>query len=157
LEVPFTLREVETSEEDEDGEAITTRVVDWQHGAAAVSSPPKDPWQQSRQQSQRLVALRLKRVLMAELAERGIDLPTGPNGPTVRMVDQEIVRGKFYDRTRAPDGTLKQKTEFKRQQLHRAISWAEEHELIESREVAGITYLWLTRPEPSERDTSNEF
>jgi hypothetical protein len=129
-------------------------VVDWQAGfVPPVSSAPKDQWGQSRQHSQRLVALRLKRVLMAELAERGIDLPIAPNGPTVRMVDQEFVREKFYDRTRAPDGTPEQKAAFKRQQFHRATGWAEEHELIESREVKGITYFWLTRPEPSERDS----
>jgi hypothetical protein len=156
-EVSFTLREVESGEPDEDGESITTRVVDWQAGPAAAPSTPKDPWGQSRQHSQRVVALRLKRVLMSVLAEHGVDLPIATNGPTVRMVDQEIVREKFYDRTRAPDGTPEQKTSFKRQQFHRAINWAEEHELIESREIKETTYFWLTRPEPSERDTSNDF
>ena len=158
MEYPFTLREVESTEQDEDGESTTTLVVDWQAGATvAAASPPKDPWGQSRQHSQRLVALRLKRVLMSELAEHGVDLPIGANGPTVRMVDQEIVRNKFYDRTRATDGTPEQKTAFKRQQFHRAINWAEEHELIESREVKGITYFWLTRPASSERDTSDDL
>ena len=42
--------------------------------------------------------LRLKRVLMAELAERGVDRPVGPDGPTVRMIDQEIVREQFLYR-----------------------------------------------------------
>jgi hypothetical protein len=153
LEVPFTLREVETSEEDEDGESITTRVVDWQTGpTTAASSSPKDPWRQSRQHSQRVVALRLKRALMSVLAEHGVDLAIAPNGPIVRMVDQEIAREKFYDKTRAPDGTPEQKAWFRQKQFRRAVDWAEEHELIESQEHGEITYLWLSRPEPSQAD-----
>src|SRR5262249_7149845 len=153
MEFPFTLREVESTEEDEDGESTTTLVVDWQSGATiAAASPPKDPWRQSRQHSQRVVALRLKRVLMSVLAEHGVDLPIASNGPTVRMVDQEIAREQFYDRTRAPDGTPQQKAEFRQKQFRRAVDWAEEHELIESREQGGVTYLWLSRPEPADPD-----
>ena len=47
---------------------------------------------QCRRQDQRTAVLRLKRVLMTILAEQGVDLPIGPDGPVVRMVDQEIVR-----------------------------------------------------------------
>jgi len=158
MEFPFTLREVESGEPDEDGESTTTRVVDWQTGpATAAPSSPKDPWRQSRQHSQRVVALRLKRVLMSVLAEHGVDLPIATNGPIVRMVDQEIAREKFYDKTRAPDGTAQQKAEFRKKQFRRAVDWAEEHELIESQEQGDVTYLWLARPEPAERDTSNDF
>jgi hypothetical protein len=158
-EVSFTLREVESGEPDEDGESITTRVVDWQvgSGAAAAPSTPKDPWRQSRQHSQRVVALRLKRVLMSVLAEHGVDLPIAANGPIVRMVDQEIAREKFYDKTRAPDGTSQQKAEFRQKQFRRAVDWAEEHELIESQERDDVTYLWLARPEPADPDSSGDL
>ena len=153
MEFPFTLREVESGEPDEDGESTTTRVVDWQTGpATAAPSSPKDPWRQSRQHSQRVVALRLKRVLMSVLAEHGVDLPIATNGPIVRMVDQEIAREKFYDKTRAPDGTPEQKAWFRQKQFRRAVDWAEEHELIESQEQGNVTYLWLSRPEPSQGD-----
>jgi hypothetical protein len=153
MEYPFTLREVEGEEPDEDGEPVTTRVVDWQTGPASVApSSPKDPWRQSRQHSQRVVALRLKRAVMTVLAEHGVDLPIAPNGPTVRMVDQEIVREKFYARTRAPDGTPDQKASFRQKQFRRAVDWAEENELIDSQEIKEITYLWLVRPEPSDED-----
>src|SRR5262249_26014491 len=152
-EFPFTLREVEGEELDEDGESITTRVVDWQAGPASVApSSPKDPWRQSRQHSQRVVALRLKRAVMRVPAEHGVDLPISTNGPVVRMVDQEIVREKFYARTRAPDGTPDQKASFRQKQFRRAVDWAEENELIDSQEIEGITYLWLVRPEPSDED-----
>ena len=94
---------------------------------------------------------------MSVLAEHGVDLPIATNGPIVRMVDQEIAREKFYDKTRAPDGTAHQKAEFRKKQFRRAVDWAEEHELIESQEQGDVTYLWLARPEPAERDTSNDF
>jgi hypothetical protein len=112
-------------------------------GTTQAASPPKDPWRQSRQHSQRVIALRLKRILMTVLAEHGVDLPISTNGPVVRMVDQEIVRNEFYARTRTPSGTLDQKTSFRQKQFRRAVDWAEEHELIETQEIREITYLWL--------------
>jgi hypothetical protein len=153
-EFPFTLREVKGAEPDEDGEPVTTLVVDWTSGpgAAQPAPPPKDPWGQSRQRSQQVVAKRLKRAVMSTLAEHGVDLSIAPNGPTVRMVDQEIVREEFYRHTSAPDGTPEQKASFRRKQFRRAIEWAEVQELIESQEVDEKTYLWLTRPEPSHED-----
>jgi hypothetical protein len=41
---------------------------------------------------------------MAKLAEHGVDLPIPPDGPAVRMIDQEIVRVASYTGTPA-DGT----------------------------------------------------
>ena len=52
--------------------------------------------------------LRLKRVLMGALAEQGVERAIPPDGPAVRMIDQEMVRGLFYGQTPA-DGTPKQK------------------------------------------------
>ncbi len=145
MEFPFALRSVESSEQDEDGEPITTLVVDWQATPAATQAPPNDPWEQSRQNSLRTTALRLKRVLMAILADRGVDLPIGPNGPTLRMVDQGIVREEFYAQT-VCEGTPEQKADRRRKQFVRALEWAESQELIGVREIKSITYLWLTRP-----------
>jgi hypothetical protein len=88
---------------------------------------------------------------MAVLAERRVDLPIAPNGPVVRMVDREVVREEFYAQT-ACDGTPEQKTEYRRKQFNRAVDWAEKQELIGVREIKGLTYLWLSRPEPSQRD-----
>src|SRR5215470_10415049 len=88
-EYPFTLRLVEAPEKDEDGDPITTMVVDWlPPGSAQASSAPDDPWAKPKRQDQRTAALRLKRVLMTILAEQGIDLPIAPDGPVVRMVDE---------------------------------------------------------------------
>ena len=73
-----------------------------------TQSGPDDPWAKPKRQDQRTAALRLKRVLMAILAEQGVDLPIAPDGPVVRMVDQKLVREAFYACTPA-DGTPEQK------------------------------------------------
>ena len=109
-EYPFTLRVVEAPEPDEDGEPITTMVVDWQPNAPGGNQarPGPDPWAQSRRQDQRAAVLRLKRVLMGAMAEHGVEREIPPDGPAARMIDQEVVRGLFYAQTPA-DGTPKQK------------------------------------------------
>ena len=48
--------------------------------------------------------LLLKRVLMAKLAEHGVELELTTGGPTMRGIDQELVREEFYQQTPA-DGT----------------------------------------------------
>ena len=163
-EYPFSLRVVEAPEKDEDGEAITTMVVDWlPPGAATAASPlPDDPWIAGcRQEEQRAAMSRLKRVLLAALAEYGAKrpipspthVPNSPptvgtelgtpvgDAPAVRMVSQEIVREAFYLCT----------PEDPRQTLHnrysRARDRAEQRGLISAGNVGGITYLWLTRPD----------
>jgi hypothetical protein len=73
-EFPFTLRLVEAPEPDEDGDAITTMVVDWlPPGAQGAAPPSPDPWLAGcRQEDQRVGMSRLKRVLTAALAEHGV-------------------------------------------------------------------------------------
>ena len=95
--------------------------------------------------------LRLKRVLMAILADQGVDLPTGPDGPVVRMVDQEIVREEFYSHTSA-EGTPKQKRQLRSLQFKRALGWAEDQQLIGIEEIDGVTYLRLSRPDREEEE-----
>jgi len=99
-EYPFQLRSVEAPQKDEDGEPVTTMVVDWlPPGTAQAASAPDDPWARPKRQDQRTAVQRLKRVLMSILAEQGLDLPVEPDGPMVRMVDQKAVRKAFYART----------------------------------------------------------
>ena len=145
-EYPFTLRLVEAPEPDEDGEPITTMVVDWMPAPPGAAQPEPDPWAQCRRQDQRTAVLRLKRVLMGVLADQGVELPIPPDGPLVRMIDQEIVREQFYAHTPA-DGTPEQKGEFRRKRFNRAVDWAEDQQLIAVVEIDGITYLRLSRPE----------
>jgi hypothetical protein len=150
-EYPFTLRPLDAPELDEDGDKITTMVVDWlPPGTAQAAAPPDDPWALAcRQQDQRTAMLRLKRVIMTILAERGVDLPIPPDGPVVRMVDQEIVREVFYGCTPAEDGkTPKQQRQVRHTQFKRARDRAEQNGLISVGNIGKATYLWLTRPDP---------
>jgi hypothetical protein len=150
-EYPFMLRPVDASELDEDGDKITTMVVDWlPPGTTQAAAAPDDPWALAcRQQDQRTAMLRLKRVIMTILAERGVDLPIPPDGPVVRMVDQEIVREVFYGCTPAEDGkTPKQQRQVRHTQFKRARDRAEQNGLISVGNIGKVTYLWLTRPDP---------
>jgi hypothetical protein len=144
----FALEVVQAPEPDEDGEPVETMVVNWQSGPPGEtgSRPEPDPWAEPRRQDQKTAVLRLKRVLMSVLAEQGVELPIAPNGPMVRMVDQEIIRESFYTHTPA-EGTPAQKGEFRRKRFNRAVDWAEDQQLIAIVEIDGITYLRLTRPE----------
>ena len=112
-----------------------------------MAPPPPDPWAAPSRVDQRSAVLRLKRTLMAQLAEHGADLPIPPDGPTVRMIDQEKVRAEYYAHTPV-DGTLEQKRKARHMQFTRAIAWAEGRELIGVEEIDGRTYLRLTRLEP---------
>jgi hypothetical protein len=150
-EFPFKTRVVELAEKDEDGEAVTTLVIDWQPVQAGGEQPQSDPWAQARRQDQRTAALRLKRVLMSILAEQGVELPIPPDGPAVRMVDQSIVKKEFYAHTPA-DGTPEQKRKARHMQFSRALAWAEDKQLIGVEEIDDVTYLRLTRPDPEDDD-----
>ena len=156
-EYAFTARVVTAPEPDEDGEPITSRVIDWQPAGAPDSTrpgaarPAPDPWAECRRQDQRTAVLRLKRVLMDILADRGVDLPIPPDGPTVRMIDQEIVREQFYSRTPA-EGTPKQKRQLRFLQFRRALGWAEDQQLIGVAEIGDVTYLRLSRPQDEGED-----
>jgi hypothetical protein len=150
-EFPFTLRVVQALEPDEDAEAITTMVVDWQPNAPGGSQaqPGPDRWAQTRRQDQRAAVLRLKRVLMGAMAEHGVEREIPPDGRAARMIDQEVVRGLYYVQTPA-DGTPKQRADFRRQQFKRALDWAEAQELIASHEIDDVVYLRLCSHEAGE-------
>jgi hypothetical protein len=154
-EYPFSLRIVESPEPDEDGEPITTMVVDWQPAAAGGAQPQRDPWAASRRQDQRTAVLRLKRVLMSILAEQGVDLPVPPDGPVTRMVDQELVRVDYYAHTPV-DGTPEQKRKSRHMQFTRALAWAEDNQLIGVEEIGDVTYLRLTRPDSQDEEAADD-
>ena len=146
-EYPFQLRVVEAPEKDEDGDPITTMVVDWLPPGSAQAAPaPDDPWAKPKRQDQRTAVLRLKRVLMAILVEQGVDLPIERDGPIVRMVDQKLVRKAFYACTPAEEAA-QQTRQARHAQFKAALAWAEMERLIGIGEVAEIPYVWLAKPE----------
>ena len=105
-EFPFTPRAVEALEPDDDGEPITTIVVDWQPSTPGGNQarPGPDPWAQSRRQDQRAAVLRLKRLMMSAMAEHGVEREIPPDGPAARMIEQGVVRGLFFALTPADGG-----------------------------------------------------
>jgi hypothetical protein len=163
-EYPFALQIVDAPEPDEDGERITTMIVNWlPAGTGAVAPmPPDDPWiADCHREDQRVGMSRFKRVLMTALAEHGVDrsallvrtssFPIGDrsadrsaDGPTVRMVAQEIVQEAFYLCT--PDDP--KQTQHSR--FTRARDRAEQKGLIGAVNIDGVTYLWLPRPDPQQ-------
>jgi hypothetical protein len=147
-EYPFKLREIELGV-DEDGDPITTMVVEWETGPVVKPVSLGDLWEQDRKTETRQAMIQLKRVLMALLAKHGVDQPSEPDGPVVRMIDQEIVREEFYART-AAEGTEEQKRKFRNQRFRRAVERAVEKQLVGQREAKGITYLWLMSAQPAE-------
>jgi hypothetical protein len=150
---------------DEDGKPVRTVVMDWTHGTTAAEAPaPDDPWIAGcRQDNQKAVMSRLKRVLLAVLAEHGTERPipsethvrnSPPIGdefrtpvldaPVVRLVDQQLVREAFARCT----------PEDPRQTIHdrfkTARDRAEHLGLIGIGNIDGATFLWLTRLEPED-------
>jgi hypothetical protein len=140
-EYPFGVREVEIGR-DEDDEPITTLVIDWGAQPQSSAQPPRDPWAQSRQAETRQAMLLLKRIVLAKLAELGVQLPIEP---PVRGIDRELVRTEFYVQTPV-DGSERQKQFIRSKRFSRAIARAAEQQLIGVREIGTITYLWLMTP-----------
>jgi hypothetical protein len=149
-EFPFVMREVTHPQPEEKDNPITTLVVDWAAPAAARTGPGPDRWEAESRTDTRQAMLLLKRVLMAKLAEHGVELEELTSGDLmVRGIDQELVREEFYQQTPA-DGTQRKKQDFRRKRFTRAINRAIEKELIGMREIETITYLWLLPKQPSE-------
>ena len=149
MEYPFSMREVALGA-DEDGDPITTLVVDWTPPSVAPepTKPPRDPWA-VRTRTQQAIVDKLKRALMGAMAEHGVSLPIPPDGPVVRMIEQETVREIFYGQTVAA-GTPAQKAELRRKQFIRSLKWADENSIIAGHEIDGVDYLRLCRPDEAE-------
>ena len=142
MEYPFSMREVALGA-DEDGDPITTLVVDWTPPSVTPepTKPPPDPWA-VRTRAQQAIVDKLKRALMGAMAEHGVSLPIPPDGPVVRMIEQEKVREIFYGQTVAA-GTPAQKAELRRKQFIRSLKWADENSIIAGHEIDGVDYLRL--------------
>jgi hypothetical protein len=146
----FGAREVQLPEVDEDGEPVTTLVIQWGAQQQQPVKPVQDPWQENRKTETRQAMLLLKRAMMAKLAEAGRELPLEP---PMRGIDREIVRAEFYAQTPV-DGTEAQKQQTRRKRFSRALERASEKQLVGIREVEAITYLWLL---PNQPDEGEEF
>jgi hypothetical protein len=88
---------------------------------------------------------------MSAMAEHGVERVIPPDGPAVRVIDEQVIRQLFYDQTPA-DGTPKQKADARRQQFNRARNWAETQELIAIHEMDDVVYLRLTHHKAGDGD-----
>jgi hypothetical protein len=123
----------------EGGFESSTLTIDWQQASAAgESTKTKSMWSKS-------IKL-LRQVLNTVLIESGVEMQPFADGPVVRAVNIERVRGEFY-RSYHADGDEKQKQEARRQAFHRAVKDAQAKQLVGLREIDGITYVWLVQGE----------
>jgi hypothetical protein len=133
LEIPFTVKAVETGTDD-DGEPITAPVINWHDAQKPAASG--SGWTPS---------LRLLRnVLTATLASSGQNTRPFPDGPLVCACDVEAVRTEFY-RQYSADGTDKQKADARRKAFGRSLKGSQASGLVATREVAGTQLIWLVK------------
>lgn len=136
-EYPFTVRKVDMGL-DSFGKPMSTLVIDW-----GTAQTPQADTKQRWTKSLRL----LRSILMTMLADHGRELQPFADGPSVRAVDVEIVRGEFC-RQYPADGTERQKADARRKAFKRAMLEAQSASLIQMREVDGGQVVWLIKPEP---------
>jgi hypothetical protein len=124
IEAPFTVKTVEIGT-DSDGEAITRKVIHW--GQTEQTGATK-PWAKS---------LRLlHRVLITALDEAGREVRPFADGPVVRACDLEVMRAEFYKQYPAEPET-------RQKQFRRAVTSAQNHNLVAIRELDGTQLVWL--------------
>ena len=133
-EMPFELRVVNLAF------LGTTCVVEWKpvRTATQASTATKDRWPQS---------LRIfKAALETAISTHGKAMhPFDGDELTVRAVPFDKVRAEFVAAYPA-EGDAKDKADAKRKAFKRALERAREKELLCSREISGIDYLWLVQP-----------
>jgi hypothetical protein len=120
---------------DEHGVPLTTLTIDWSATATEpITKSRDDAWSKS---------LRLlRRTLMNVLVDHGTDQRPFLDGPTVRAVDQEIVRREFY-KSYPADGDAKKKQAARQKAFRRAIKDAQAAELIGIREIGDVVFVWF--------------
>ena len=150
-EFPFSLRVVQAPEPDDDGEPVTSMVVDWQPNTPGgnQAQPGPDPWAQTRRQDQRAAVLRLKRVLISAMANHGFEW-ADPARWSSGMDDRP---GGGPWAVLCPDtGGGHAKTEDRRPAcaIQTGAGWAEAQGLIASHEIDDVVYLRLCSHEAGE-------
>jgi hypothetical protein len=87
----------------------------------------------------------LRRILMTLLADAGTDILPFADGPRVRAIKSETVRGEFYKQYATTDTDPKKQQEARSKAYRRAIHTAQQREVIAIRELDGIEWVWLAR------------
>lgn len=138
-EVPFRVRVVDMGH-DRNGRTLSSLVLDWSPDKPAAAARPQDTggWTKALQP--------LRRTLMNVLAtdQATMQRPFA-DGPLVRAVDVEIVRGEFY-RMQLAEGDAEAKQAAKQKAFRRAITEAQRRELVGLCEIGRTTFIWLAKP-----------
>jgi hypothetical protein len=137
-EFAFTTSPVNLGVDDAKRE-LSSLVIQWKTTPAAAGGDGKsDPW------ARRAPAVKLLRKCIVNLPrENGLELASWPDGSQVLAFDREVIRKEFYA-TYSTDGeTEKARQEAKSKAFRRALGNAQEHELIDIREIDGTTWVWL--------------
>ena len=114
---------------DEDGDEITTCVVEFKEGPVAARTN-FDPWK---------VAKDLNRALLVVLAERGQDMhPFHDQGPKVRAAPLKAVRAELF-KAYPSEGS----DDAKRQAWKRQLKRARDNGVVGTREIDGEDFIWL--------------
>jgi hypothetical protein len=130
VEHPFTIKIVPLSQ-DEDGEDITSLAIDFSAAVPPPASEEAGKWTRS---------LRLlRKILMTLLATAGEQITPFADGPAVLAVRVELVRTEFFKQHPAEQADTKRKA------FDRAVSRAQDDDLIGVREVSGTKWLWLLK------------
>jgi len=131
IEFPYAVRVIETGT-DEDGESITSLVIEF--GDPATATKPKD------KESSSAGVRTLRRVMMAMLTDCGENITPFADGPTVRAVRQNLVRAEFYRQYPTGEADQEHKAEARKKAFKRAIA----NKAFVSREIEGTDWLWLS-------------
>jgi AAA domain len=139
-ETSFRLRTVDMGV-DEDGEPITTCVVEWSQ--VTIAAPPGTAkgkgWPRS--------TLKFRAALVTTLELHGVEQRPAPKGAAVLAVELEEVRQEFNKRCPIDDHEREKQLASRRQTFKRSMNSAEQKGLVGILEIDGKFMVWLTRPE----------
>ena len=124
---------------DRNGRPVNTLTIEWTPRQAA-----KAPKEEAKGWTKSLHLLR--RTLMNVLAtdQASMQRPFA-DGPVVRAVDIEVVRGEFY-RLSLAEGDAEAKHAARQKAFRRALNDAQARELIGLCEIGSVTFVWLANP-----------
>jgi hypothetical protein len=133
LEFAYRLRQVDLGV-DEDGEAITTCVIEW-------SPEPITPAPDSKEWP--ISAMPFRAALIAALGAHGLDIKVRSDGTVVRAVDLKYVREQFQAHYPLEGGDRRKNLGKRRQVFKRSRAEAETRGLIGVQQVDRGAMLWL--------------
>jgi hypothetical protein len=146
LEIAYRLRQVDLGV-DEDGEVITTCVVEW-------SPEPVTPAPDSKEWP--ITATLFRTALIAALEAHGLHIKVPSDGSFVRAVDLKDVREQFQERYPLEGGDRRKKLGKRRQVFRRSRAEAESRALIKVEKINGALMVWFVAEMPSnDRDAAD--